>query len=93
MTPIDLLRIQQQTGFYGKCFICGELIHPERLVRGANTCSPEHQSEKRKSQKKFLKELALQRVLSQPKARRLAIEKQAAVNASGTATGVSEVTI
>jgi len=63
---LDLLRIQQESGFYGKCFICGELIHPERLKRGADTCSPEHQSEKRKAQRRFAKLLQRERLVASP---------------------------
>jgi len=89
MSTVDLLKLQQESGFYLRCVICGELIHPERLVRGADTCSNEHQKERRAGYNRFKKNLALQRVLNSPKARRLAIERERAITEGSSAPEVS----
>lgn len=68
---IDLLSLQYQSGFYGKCFTCGDLISPERLLRGADTCKPECQSIKRKTQRRFQKLVQLHKLLASPTARKL----------------------
>lgn len=59
---VDLLKLQMESGFYGKCFSCGELIPPDRLAKGADTCKPECQTTKRKAQRRFQKLLQLNRL-------------------------------
>lgn len=63
---LNLLKLQQESGFYGHCFTCGALIGPERLKRGADTCSQEHQTEKRKAQRRFSKLLNRERLVASP---------------------------
>lgn len=83
MTTVDLFKIQQEAGYYLKCVICSELIHPERLKRGADTCTPDHQREKRKAQRRFLKLLTNARLMSSPSTlRRLLSEGRSAPQAS-----------
>ena len=74
---INLLALQMQANFYGKCFTCGELIPPDRLTKGADTCKSECQSAKRKAQRKFQHLLAVERLLARPKVRRIAADRQA----------------
>lgn len=68
---VDLLKLQMESGFYGKCFWCGDLIPPDRLLRGGDTCKPECQSFKRKTQRRFQKLVQLHRLIASPTARKL----------------------
>lgn len=69
--PIDLLKIQEETGFYGFCFNCGAPIQPERLIRGADTCNPECQKSKRKYQRRFQKAIQVAKLERLPAVKRL----------------------
>lgn len=73
---INLLKLQQESGFYGRCFVCGELISPERLVRGGDTCKPECQTFKRKSQRRFQRLVQLARLTASPMVRKLVRERE-----------------
>lgn len=63
--------LQVESGFYGHCFTCGADIPVERLAKGADTCKPECQTAKRKTQRRFQKLIQLHRLLASPTARRL----------------------
>ena len=80
---IDLLPLQKQSGFCGRCFTCGNQIPPDRLLRGADTCKPECQSTKRRAQRRFQRLVQLHRLLASPAARKLArTEERSARNVS-----------
>ena len=87
---IDLLKLQFEANFYGKCFTCGELVPPDRLAKGADTCKPEHQNEKRRAQRRFQHLLAVERLLSRRKVRRIAIDLEAQETAARTAHKATE---
>lgn len=83
----DLQQIANKAGYSLLCCWCRVHEVPvERLVRGAVTCQPACQNQKRKAYKRLLKELQLQRVIAQPKSRRLAAAYEASRNNSDSAT-------
>lgn len=73
---IDLFKLQQESGFYGRCFVCGELISPERLVRGGDTCKLECQTSKRKAQRRFQRLIQLARLTASPMVMKLVREQE-----------------
>jgi RNA polymerase-binding transcription factor DksA len=90
---INLLELQFQAGFYGKCFTCGELIPPHRLAKGADTCKPDCQNTKRKAQRKFQHLIAVERLLARRKVRHMAADRESQETAARSARKVShEVT-
>lgn len=54
------------------CTHCKQQVPTERLIRGSDTCSAECKRKDRIAQRRFQKKLALERVLRDPRTRRLA---------------------
>jgi predicted nucleic acid-binding Zn ribbon protein len=87
---VDLLKLQMESGFYGHCFTCGELVPPDRLAKGGDTCKPECQSIKRKAQRKFQRLIAVDRLLRRRKFRHMAAVRESLETAERTARKVSQ---
>ena len=59
------------------CVRCGREVPLDRLVRGSDTCSVDCKRRDRTAQRRFQKQMALERLISSPKGRRLAAAREA----------------
>ena len=62
----------EPAGFRRWCTHCKQEVPRDRLVRGSDTCSVQCKRNDRIAQRRFQKQLALERILQLPKTRRLA---------------------
>jgi predicted nucleic acid-binding Zn ribbon protein len=78
-------RISRTVNFHRLCTYCGTEVPPDRLARGSDTCSVECKRKDRISQRRFQKRLALERVISSPRTRRLVTAREAQEQAERSA--------
>jgi hypothetical protein len=77
--------ISRTRNFRRWCTYCGQEVPPGRLVRGSDTCSVQCKRKDRLAQRRFQKQLALERVICSPRARRLVTAREAQEQAERSA--------